>query len=132
MLKPYFENGILTEKIDSITPGFVVSFSKGLAHYTGDSIVQKTGMERPLAVLLSSDGSENSKKVLELFKDTLFGMGIDAEEKLEKFDIKIEIREKEDLEIEVFDKFTGELLPIPQIAVNYIEHSLNTETGLEL
>lgn len=132
MIKPYFKNGVLSEKAEAVTPGFVVAFSKGLARYTGDSIVQKSGMERPLSVLLSSDGSDSSEKVLGYFKGTLFEMGIDAEKNLEKYDLKIEIREKEALEIEVFDKFTGELLPIPQIAVNYIEHSLNTETGLDL
>lgn len=132
MIKAYFENGVLTEKFDSVTPGFVISFSKGLGRYTGDSIVQKTGMERPLSVLLIADKNEKTEKILGYFKDALFGMGIEAEENLEKFDVKIEIKGKNDIEIEVFDTFSGKLLPIPQIAVNYIEHSLNTETGLEL
>ena len=132
MIKAYFENGILTERPESVTPGFVAAFSKGLGRYTGDSIVQKTGMERPLSVLLSSDDTENAEKVLGYFKDALLKMGIDAEKNLEKFDVKIEISGKKDIEIEVFDIFSGKLLPIPQNAVNYIEHSLNTETGLDL
>ena len=132
MLKAYFENGILTEKPELVTPGFVAAFSKGLGRYTGDSIVQKSGMERPLSILLSSDNTENSKIVLGYFKNTLFKMGIDAEENLDKFDVKIEIKGKTDIKIEVFDTFSGKLLPIPQIAVSYIEHSLNTETGLDL
>ena len=132
MIKAYFKNGVLTENVESVTPGFVASFVNGLGRYTGDSIVQKTGMERPLSVLLSSDDTENAKTVLGYFKNSLFKMGIDAEENLEKFDVKIEIEGEKDIEIEVFDRFSGELLPIPQIAVNYIEHSLNTETGLDL
>ncbi len=132
MLKPYFKNGVLYEEVDAVTPGFVAAFSKGLGRYTGDSIVQKTGMERPLSVLFSVDDSEVCEKIFGCFKETLGEMGIEAEKNLEKFDVKVEIREKELLEIEVFDKFSGKLLPIPQIAVNFIEHSLNTETGLDL
>ena len=132
MIKAYFENGVLTEKVESVTPGFVASFVSGLGRYTGDSIVQKTGMERPLSILLSSDDTDNAKMVLRYFRDALFKMGIDAEENLEKFDVKIEIKGEKDIKIEVFDIFSGKLLPIPQIAVNYIEHSLNTETGLDL
>ena len=132
MIKPYFENGILSEKVEAITPGFVAAFSKGLARYTGDSIVQKSGMERPLAVLFSLDGSKNSEKIFSYFKDILLDFGIDAEKKLDKFDIKIEIREKDLIEMEVFENFRDGLIPIPQIAVNYIEHALNTETGLDV
>jgi hypothetical protein len=132
MLKAYFENGILSEQPESVTPGFVTAFAKGLGRYTGDSIVQKTGMERPLSVLLTADETENAKTTLKYFAETLFNMGIEAAENLEKFDVKIDILGGEMIKIEVFDCFSGKLLPIPQVAVNYIEHSLNTDTGLEM
>jgi hypothetical protein len=132
MLKAYFENGILTERAEAVTPGFVVAFSKGLLRYTGDSIVQKTGMERPLSILLTAEKTDALKVVLGYFKDALFELGVEAAENLEKFDVKIDLKGEKDLKIEVFDVFSGKLLPIPQIAANYIEHSLNTDTGLEL
>ena len=132
MLKAYFENGILTERAEAVTPGFVVAFSKGLLRYTGDSIVQKTGMERPLSILLTAEKTDTVGVVLGYFKDALFELGVEAAENLEKFDVKIDLKGEKDLKIEVFDVFSGKLLPIPQIAVNYIEHSLNTDTGLEL
>ena len=105
MIKPYFKNGILFEKVESVTPGFIAAFSKGLARYTGDSIVQKSGMERPLAILFSVDGSENSEKIFGYFKDILLDLGIDAGKNLDKFDIKIEIREKDQIEMDVFENF---------------------------
>lgn len=132
MLKPYFENGVLSEEIDAVTPGFTAAFSKGLIRYLGDSRTSKSGMERPLSVLFSLDNSKEAEKVFEYFKDVMFKLGIDAEKKLEEFDVKIEIRTKEKLEIEVFEVENGELFPIPQRAVNLIEHSLNTDTGLDL
>ncbi len=166
MLKPYFEDGVLTEKLEAVTPGFVEAFSIGLIRYMGDSRTSKTGMERPLSVLFSTVNTDEIKKIFEYFKEAFDIIGIDyknagelsAEELKNKFfdedydcgiilyqdgdDIKIEVYERGDdiggLEASLPGgvNFEGKIksvdyaLPIPQIAVNHIEHALNTETGL--
>ena len=165
MIKPYFKDGILTEKFDAITPGFVEALSIGFIRYMGDSRTSKSGMERPLSVLFSIDSDEKTKTIYKYFEDAFKIIGIDFEkrenleiEKLkeqffnEDFDSGIAIRTSGDeIEIEIFERgddiggleaslpggvnFEGKVksvnhaLPIPQIAVNHIEHALNTETG---
>jgi hypothetical protein len=165
MIKPYFKDGILTEKFDAITPGFVEALSIGFIRYMGDSRTSKSGMERPLSVLFSIDSDEKTKTIYKYFEDAFKIIGIDFEkrenleiEKLkeqffkEDFDSGIAIRTSDDeIEIELFERgddiggleaslpggvnFEGKVksvnhaLPIPQIAVNHIEHALNTETG---
>lgn len=165
MIKPYFKDGILTEKFDAITPGFIEALSIGFIRYMGDSRTSKSGMERPLSVLFSVDIAENSKTIFSYFEDAFKTIGIDYEkrdnldvETLKKqffdedFDSGILIKsEKDEIKIELFERgddiggleaslpggvnFEGKVksvdhaLPIPQIAVNHIEHALNTETG---
>ncbi len=168
MLKPYFRNGVLSEKIDSITPGFIEAFSIGLIRYMGDSRTSKSGMERPLSVLFSVEEDEEVKNVFGFFKGAFETIGIDYESRLnlerealkesffdENYDCGILIkRAGEDINIEVFERgddiggleaslpggvnFEGKVksvdhaVDIPQIAVNHIEHALNTETGLDV
>ncbi|MBP5511911.1 hypothetical protein J6X90_00775 [Candidatus Saccharibacteria bacterium] len=168
MIKPYFNNGVLSEKFEAITPGFIEALSIGFIRYIGDSRTSKSGMERPLSVLFSHDDSENSKTVHGYFKDAFNVIGIDhqlaknlsVEELKQKFfdeeyDSGILIRSLDDaIEIEIFERgddiggleaslpggvnFEGKVksvnyaLPIPQIAVNHIEHALNTETGFDV
>jgi hypothetical protein len=165
MIKPYFKDGILTEKIDAITPGFIEALSIGFIRYMGDSRTSESGMERPLSVLFSVDGTENSKTIFGYFEDAFKTIGIDYEkrdnldvETLKKdffdkgYDSGIVINSEDDeIKIELFERgddiggleaslpggvnFEGKVksvdhaLPIPQIAVNHIEHALNTETG---
>ncbi|MBQ2639021.1 hypothetical protein IJF91_03085 [Candidatus Saccharibacteria bacterium] len=166
-LKAYFNNGILSEKSENITSGFIQAVSIGLVRYLGNSREAKSGAEIPTSVLLSSDGSEKSKEIIEDFKDALemIGLEVGDAKNLEKdglkfvitelkFDAGIFIEEKfEDIEIEIFERgdeiggleaslpggvnFKGKVkkstsaLPIPQIAVNQIEHALNIEIGLD-
>lgn len=168
MLKPFFENGVLSEKIEAVTPGFIEALSIGFLRYMGDSRTSKSGMERPLSVMFSVDENESSKTVFEYFKQTFDYIGIDYKnagdietEKLKKlffdqdYDSGIRIWTFEDeIKIEIFERgddiggleatlpggvnFEGKIksvnhaLPIPQIAVNHIEHALNTETGLNM
>ena len=129
-LKPFFRNGILSEKPENITPGFTNAFSYGLIRYAGDSRTAKSGAERPLSVLIETDNSKKSEKIFEYFKDAFLENGVEAGKNLAEFDLKIDIRAKDLVEIEVFESENEKLFPIPQLAVNYIEHSLNTETGL--
>jgi hypothetical protein len=168
MIKPYFKNGILSEKIDAITPGFIEALSIGFIRYMGDSRTSKSGMERPLSVLFSVEDNEDAKTIFSYFENAFKTIGIDYElagaldvETLKErffkndFDSGILIRKNsEDIEIELFERgddiggleaslpggvnFEGKVksvehaLPIPQIAVNHIEHALNTETGLDM
>ena len=168
MIKPYFNNGILTEKVANVTPGFINALSMGFLRYMGDSRTLKTGMERPLSVLFSVDENEKSKTVYQYFEESFQNFGIDYEnvgnldvETLKKqfydrdYDSGISVRIKNDeIEIEIFERgdniggleaalpggvnYQGKAisvdhaLPIPQIAVNHIEHALNTETGLDI
>lgn len=168
MIKPYFKDGVLTEKFDAITPGFIEALTIGFIRYMGDSRTSKSGMERPLSVLFSVDDHENSKIVYKYFEDAFKIIGIDyisagnldvetLKEKFFKtgFDSGISIKaQNEDIKIEIFERgddiggleaslpggvnFEGKVksvnhaLPIPQIAVNHIEHSLNTETGFDM
>jgi len=168
MLKPFFENGVLSEKIEAVTPGFIEALSIGFLRYMGDSRTSKSGMERPLSVMFSVDENESSKTVFEYFKQTFDYIGIDYKnvgdvetEKLKNlffdqdYDSGIRIWTFEDeIKIEIFERgddiggleatlpggvnFEGKVksvnhaLPIPQIAVNHIEHALNTETGLNM
>lgn len=168
MIKPYFKNGVLTEKFDAITPGFVEALSIGFIRYMGDSRTSKSGMERPLSVLFSVGKAENSEKIFEYFKNAFEIIGIDFEkrENLSKEDLKKQFfdedfdsgisinSEKDEIKIEIFERgddiggleaslpggvnFEGKVksvdhaLPIPQIAVNHIEHALNTETGFDM
>jgi hypothetical protein len=165
MIKPYFKDGILTEKFEAITPGFVEALSIGFIRYMGDSRTSKSGMERPLSVLFSVDTDDNSKTIFSYFEDAFKTIGIDYEKRDnltidalktqfydEDFDSGISIKANGDeIEIELFERgddiggleaslpggvnFEGKVksvdhaLPIPQIAVNHIEHALNTETG---
>ena len=129
-LKPFFKNGVLSEKPESVIPGFINAFSYGLIRYAGDSRTAKSGAERPLSVLIETDNSNNSEKIHKYFKDAFLENGVEAGKNLTEFDLKIEIRAKKMVEIEVFESENEKLFPIPQLAVNYIEHSLNTETGL--
>jgi hypothetical protein len=166
MLKAYFNDGILSEKFESVTPGFIEAFSIGLIRYMGDSRTSKSGMERPLSVLFSVENSEKVTEIFEYFKEAFEIIGIDyknageisADDLKEKFfkedyDCGILLYSSGDeLKIEAFERgddiggleaslpggvnFEGKVksvdhaLPIPQIAVNHIEHALNTETGL--
>lgn len=168
MIKPYFKNGILSEKIDAITPGFIEALSIGFIRYMGDSRTSKSGMERPLSVLFSVEDDEDVKTIFSYFENAFKTIGIDyglagaldvetLKERFFKndFDSGILIRKNsEDIEIELFERgddiggleaslpggvnFEGKVksvehaLPIPQIAVNHIEHALNTETGLDM
>ena len=163
MIKPYFKNGVLSEKIDAITPGFIEALSIGLTRYMGDARTADTGEERPLSVMFSVE--KPAEKVFEYFKNAFDYVGIDyynlgdkSIETLketfynEDYDCGISIRKNHDkVEIEIFERgddiggleaslpggvnFEGKVksvnhaLPIPQIAVNHIEHALNTETG---
>lgn len=166
MLKAYFNNGTLSEKFESVTPGFIEAFSIGLIRYMGDARTSKSGMERPLSVLFSVEKSDEVEEKFGYFKDAFETIGIDfnnageisANELKEKFykedyDCGILLySENDELKIEAFERgddiggleaslpggvnFEGKVksvdhaLPIPQIAVNHIEHALNTETGL--
>lgn len=166
MPKAFFNNGVLSEKLDSVTPGFIEAFSIGFIRYMGDSRTSDSGMERPLSVLFSVEKTEEINRIFGYFKEAFDIIGIDYEnageiknEELkkkfydEKFDSGISLKEKDgELKIEVFERgddiggleaslpggvnFEGKVkivnhaLPIPQIAVNHIEHALNTETGL--
>ena len=166
MPKAYFNNGVLTEKVDAVTPGFVEAFSIGLIRYMGDSRTSDSGMERPLSVLFSVE--ETASEIFKYFEDAFKIIGIDYEnagyisqDELQKkffdegFDCGIFLEVKDDeLQVEVYERgddiggleaslpggvnFEGKIksvdhaLPIPQIAVNHIEHALNTETGLNV
>jgi hypothetical protein len=167
MLKPFFENGILREQADVITPGFIEALSIGFVRYMGDSRTDESGLERPLSVMFTVEKTENAEKIFEYFKNAFDFIGIDyqnlgnkpLETLKEKFfekqyDSGIAIREKNsEIEIEIFERgdeiggleaslpggvnFEGKVksvnhaLPIPQIAVNHIEHALNTKTGFD-
>lgn len=118
MIKPYFKDGILIEKSDSITPGFINALSMGFLRYMGDSRTTKTGMERPLSVLFSVDDDEKSKRVYSYFEESFQNFGIDYEsagnlgiEQLKKqfydldYDSGISIKAKKDeIEIEIFER----------------------------
>ena len=79
MIKPYFKNGILTEKFEAITPGFIEALSIGFVRYMGDSRTSKSGMERPLSVLFSVDTHENSEIIYQYFASAFKIIGIDYE-----------------------------------------------------
>lgn len=164
MLKKYFDNGVLTEKADNVTPGFIQALSFGLIRYMGNSRDSSSGAERPLSILISYDG-EKTKEIFNYFADALETIGIEVGDAgvLEKkgleiafFDLNFDSgifigKEKDEIKIEIFERgddiggleaslpggvnFKGKVksvpyaLPIPQIAVNHIEHALNTETG---
>ena len=164
-LKAYFKNGVLSERTEAITAGFIQALTMGLIRYMGNSRTTVSGLERPLSVMLSYD--ETSKEIERYFEDALETIGVEHADvgKLEKkalkiaffdlgFDLGIFIRTKNELtKIEFFERgddiggleavlpggvnFEGKVksvnyaLPIPQIAVNHIEHTLNTEVGFD-
>ena len=164
-LRPYFKDGVFSEKFVAITPGFVEAFSIGLIRYMGDSRTAATGEERPLSCLFSVAEDANSAQIFGYFKDAFEYLGIDFENLGAKpldvlktalydkdCDAGLAIRAHDDeIKIEVFErgdevggleaslpggvnfegkvKFASHALPIPQIAVNHIEHALNTEIG---
>lgn len=166
-LKAYFNNGVLEEKTENVTPGFVQAVSIGLVRYLGTAREAASGAEIPTSVLLSCNNSEKSEKITEDFKDALETIGLEVGDakNLEKDGLKFVITElnfdagiyveatDKEVKIEIFERgdeiggleaslpggvnFKGkakrsdEALPIPQIAVNQIEHALNTEIGLD-
>ena len=118
MLKPYFKNGIFSEKIDAITPGFIGALTIGLVRYMGDARTDELGMERPLAVAFSVKKSENSQMIYDFFKSTFDLAGLDYKNLGEKsredlkttffddgFDCGIMIYDKNDeIKLEIFER----------------------------
>ena len=128
MIKPYFKDGILTEKFEAITPGFVEALSIGFIRYMGDSRIDYEKRD-----------SLDVEALKKQFFDEDYDSGIVI--KSEDDEIKIELFERGDdiggleaslpggVNFEGKVKSVDHALPIPQIAVNHIEHALNTETG---
>ena len=161
MLKPYFENGIFSEKLDAITPDFITALSVGLIRYMGDARTDESGLERPLSVMFAVNHPEETAKIYQYFEDAFQEIGIDYENLGEKSSEELKniffdrgadcgifmTAENDDLKLEIFERgddiggleaslpggvnFEGKVksvnhaLPIPQIAVNHIEHALN-------
>ena len=161
MLKPYFENGVFSEKFDAITPDFITALSVGLIRYMGDARTDESGMERPLSILFAVNHPEETSEIYKYFEDSLQEIGIDYENIGEKSKDELKTiffdqgkdcgifitSENDELKLEIFERgddiggleaslpggvnFEGKVkkvdhaLPIPQIAVNHIEHALN-------
>ena len=166
-LRPYFKNGVFSSKKELVSSESVQAISIGLVRYLGVSREAKSGAEIPTSILLSSDGTKQSKRIVHEFEDAFETIGLEVGNagRLEKaglevaffklgFDAGIYIREKDDeIEIEFFErgdeiggieaalpggvnyrgkaKKVDHALPIPQVAVNQIEHALNMQAALE-
>jgi hypothetical protein len=77
MATQFFKDGIISQPVDAITPGFVQALTMGFLRYMGNARESESGAERPLRVLLCHDDTEEAEEKLRFFEEALETVGVE-------------------------------------------------------